>query len=191
VDKKTANEHKAKIFLEDDIKEPVGHLIEHRLPWLTLGLLGGMGIAMLVSGFEESLSRDVRLVFFIPIIVYMSDAIGTQTETIYIRHLKKTGAGFWKYIVKETILGFSFGVIFGTLLGFFAYFWLKDFKVALAAGIAMLINVTIAPILATVVPNLLYRRHTDPALGSGPLATVIQDGLSLFIYFSIATLIIF
>ena len=76
---------KQKIYLEDEVKEPVGHLIEHRLPWLILGLLGGIITSIIVSKYEVILSADVKLAFFIPLIVYMSDAVGTQTETIYIR----------------------------------------------------------------------------------------------------------
>src|SRR3989344_3470247 len=77
--------------LEDDAKEPGGNLLEHPLPWLTLGLLVGMATAVIISKYESILSRDLRLAFFLPIIVYMSDAVGTQTETIYVRHLAKKG----------------------------------------------------------------------------------------------------
>lgn len=176
---------------EDDVKEPVGHLLEHRLPWLVLGLLGGILTSVIISKYEDILSADVRLAFFIPIIVYLSDAVGTQTETIYVRHLKKTGTGFAKYLVKETILGLSLGAIFGLIIGLFAAYWLKAPTVGLTVGLAMLINITIAPVLATVIPTVLYKEHSDPALGSGPLATIIQDLISLLIYFFIASLIIF
>lgn len=180
-----------KEHFEDDTKEPVGHLLEHRLPWLVLGLLGGIVTSLIVSRYEDILASDIRLAFFVPIIVYMSDAVGTQTETIYIRHLKKTGTGFLKYLAKETALGLMLGTIFGLVVGGFASFWLKSSEVGLTVGLAMLINITIAPVLATIIPNLLYKEHSDPALGSGPLATIIQDLISLLIYFFIATLIIF
>ena len=180
-----------KEHFEDDSKEPVGHLLEHRLPWLVLGLLGGIGTSVIVSKYEQILASDIRLAFFVPIIVYMSDAVGTQTETIYVRHLKKTGAGFVKYLIKETVLGLSLGAIFGLIVGLFATYWLKSPEVGLTVGLAMFINVTLAPVLATIIPNLLYKEHSDPALGSGPLATIIQDLISLLIYFFIAALIIF
>jgi magnesium transporter len=180
-----------KSHLEDDIKEPVGHLLEHRLPWLILGLLGGIVTSVIVSKYENILASDLRLAFFIPIIVYMSDAVGTQTETIYVRHLKKTAAGFGKYLFKETILGLCLGAIFGLAIGLFATYWLKSSAIGMTVGLAMLVNITIAPVLATIIPNLLYREHSDPALGAGPLATIIQDLISLLIYFFIATIIVF
>lgn len=166
------------------------HLIQHRLPWLIFGLFGGMATSLVVARYEKILSGDVRLAFFIPIIVYMSDAVGTQTETIYIRHLRKNGNAFWKYILKETILGLSLGAIFGLAVGFFAYYWLGSYSIGVTVGLAMAVNVTIAPILATVVPATLFKEHKDPALGSGPIATILQDFISLFIYFLIASVIV-
>ena len=108
--------------ITNDIKEPIGHLVEHRLPWLVLGLLGGIITSLIVSNYEKILSADVRLAFFIPIIVYMSDAIGTQTETIYVRQLKKSGGSLSKYLLKETALGLSLGGIFGIATAAFAYY---------------------------------------------------------------------
>ncbi len=177
--------------ISDDLKEPVGHLIEHRLPWLILGLLGGIVTSIIVSSYEKILSADLRLAFFIPVIVYMSDAVGTQTETIYVRHLRKSGGDFSKYLFKETGLGLSLGSIFGLVIGLFAAYWLHAPAIGITVGLAMFINVTIAPVLAIFIPEILYKEHSDPALGSGPLATIIQDLLSLLIYFLIASLIIF
>ena len=176
---------------EDEVREPVGHMLEHRLPWLVLGLIGGIITSVVVSKYEQILSADVRLAFFIPIIVYMSAAVGSQTETIFVRHLKQTGKGFFRYLVKETALGLCLGIIFGLITGIFAALWLESSEIGLTVGIAMLINISIAPILATVVPELLYKEHSDPALGAGPLATIIQDLISLLIYLFVASLIIF
>ncbi len=186
--KQNKNEHGE----EDVIQESIDHLIEHRIPWLLLGLLGGLLATIIVSKYEAVLSADVRLAFFIPIIVYLSDAVGTQTETIYVRTLsEKKRLNFFKYIFKESIVGLGLGIISGILLGIFAGYWLQSFAIGLAIGLTMLINLTSAPILAVLIPNILYRRHVDPALGAGPLATIIQDVISLVVYFLVASIIIF
>ncbi len=185
------NQVEQKTQLEDDAKEPIGHLIEHRLPWLTLGLFGGMITAVIVSKYESVLSGDIRLAFFLPIIVYMSDAVGTQTETIYVRHLAKKGAGITGYLAKEILLGLGLGLIFGVALAVFAHLWLHSIKIAWTVGLAMFINVLVAPVLALAIPTILAREHTDPALGAGPFATILQDLISILIYFFIATVIIF
>lgn len=82
-----------------------------------------------VSHFESILESDIRLSFFIPMIVYMSDAVGTQTETIYVRHLQSKNADFGKYFLKEIVLGSSLGVIFGLTVGLFAYLWLGSMHI--------------------------------------------------------------
>src|SRR3989344_4219260 len=93
-----------KEYTEEDVaKERIDHLIEHGVPWLLFGLLGGLLATVIVSKYEAILSADIRLAFFIPIIVYLSDAIGTQTETIYVRELSERKINFLKYILKESV----------------------------------------------------------------------------------------
>lgn len=177
---------------EDVIKERIDHLIEHRIPWLILGILGGFLATFVVSKYEAILSADVRLAFFIPIIVYLSDAVGTQTETIYVRALSENKKiNFYKYIIKESFVGLGLGAISGILLGIFANYWLTSSLIGLTIGITMVINLTSAPILAILVPSILYKKHADPALGSGPVATIIQDVISLLVYFLVASFVLF
>src|SRR3989304_3684070 len=179
-------------YTEEDVaKESIEHSIEHRIPWLFLGLLGGMFATVIVSKYEAILAADVGLAFFIPVIVYLSDAVGTQTETIYVRLLSKEKVNFVRYIVKESIIGFGLGLLSGLLFGGFAAWWLSSYSIGITLGLAMLVNLTVAPILAVLIPSILYKRHTDPALGAGPVATIIQDVISLFVYFVIASIIIF
>ena len=177
--------------LTDDSHEKLGALIKERLPWLILGLGGGLIATLIVSRFENILSSNISLAFFLPVIVYMSDAIGTQTENIYVRHLAKFKDNFLQYILKEVSIGLSFGLLFGLLLGLFAKLWVKSDMVALTVGLAMFINGTIAPIVALVVPEIIYKEHKDPALGAGPFTTIVQNIISLSIYLFVATLIIF
>lgn len=177
---------------EDVLKERVDHLIEHRVPWLLVGLFGGLLATVIVSKYEAILSADVRLAFFIPVIVYLSDAVGTQTETIYVRSLSNAKkVNFAKYILKESAIGTGLGILSGFLLGSFAMYWLGSFNIGFTIGLTMLINLTLAPVLAVFIPHILYRQHADPALGSGPVATIVQDVLSLLVYFSVASLILF
>jgi len=175
---------------EDVTQESVEHLIERRIPWIFIGLLGGVLTTFIVSKYEAILSADVRLAFFIPIIVYLSDAVGTQTETIYVRVLSKKKVGVVKYMLKESAVGAGLGFISGAVLGALATYWLHSFEIGLTVGFTMFINLTLAPFLAVLIPNLLSKRHTDPALGGGPVATIIQDLFSLLIYFFIASIII-
>ncbi|OGZ10456.1 MAG: hypothetical protein A3D67_03615 [Candidatus Lloydbacteria bacterium RIFCSPHIGHO2_02_FULL_51_22] len=177
-------------FLENVGRETAAHLLGKRVPWLALGLVGGLATSVVVSRFEALLATDIRLAFFIPVIVYLSDAVGTQTETIYVRNLAEGKIRFLQYLTKETLVGVGLGVIFGLLLYAGALLWLHSKDIALAIGLSTLINLSVAPFLAVIIPSLLYRERTDPALGAGPLATIIQDLASLVVYFLIASAIV-
>ncbi|MBI4225512.1 hypothetical protein HY612_00180 [Candidatus Roizmanbacteria bacterium] len=76
-----------------------------RVPPLVAGLFLGFFISFVTSRFEEVLTKNIEVVYFIPFIVYMADAIGTQTQTIYARDLSHGKANFVTYLIKEIILG--------------------------------------------------------------------------------------
>lgn len=173
----------------DDATEKVSLLLKLRLPWLVVGLIGGIVVSIVVSNFENIISKNISLAYFVPIITYLSDAVGTQTETIYVRNLNKKQIGFYTYLFKEFSLGLVLGLIFGASIGLFAYFWLGSFKLALTVGIAMCVNIIISPLMALLIPEILFKEHTDPALGAGPFTTVIQYLISLLVYFGIAVII--
>lgn len=166
-------------------------IFKSRLPWLVLGLLGGIVASFVVANFEEVLNKNLQLAFFVPLIVYMSSAVGSQTETVYVRNLSKFKLSFWTYMLKESLVGLFLGILFGIAIGIFTNFWLHSSDTALAVGLAMFVNITIAPSVALIVPEILLKEHKDPAVGAGPFMTVIQDIISLLIYFTIATVIIF
>jgi len=174
----------------DDVHEGAGRLVKVRLPWLIVGLLGGMVVTLMVSRFENILSTNLKLAFFIPIIVYLADAVGTQTETIYVRNLSKFKDNFYKYLAKEVLVGTCLGFILGALVATGAYLWLRSVETAITVGLAMFVNIIIAPVIAIIVPEILFKERVDPALGGGPFTTVIQDFTSLLIYFLIASAII-
>jgi magnesium transporter len=176
--------------LEDDATERVSLLLRHRLPWLVLGLLGGILVTYISSRFELVLEKNIHLAFFIPIIVYMADAVGTQTENVYVRNLGRGNVNFITYMIKESILGVMLGGIFGCIMGVISFLWFKETEVALTVGLAMFVTIAIAPIFALLVPAFFQREHTDPAITAGPFTTITQDVISLLLYLLIATIII-
>jgi magnesium transporter len=171
----------------DDDRTPLRQLVEMRLPSLAIGFILGILLPVIVSRFEDLLTHDLRIAFFIPFIVYMADAVATQTESIYVRDLKTGKANFKKYLLKETIIGFILGIIAGSIAGILAYFWFGSKALASAIAFGMVGAVTIAPIIALMVVEILETERTDPAVGAGPIATVIQDSLSVLIFGLIAS----
>lgn len=178
-------------FTEDVVRGRVDHLIEHRIPWLFLGLLGGIFGTLVISKYEAILAADVRLAFFMPIVVYMSNAVGIQTETIYVRALSnKKAIHLARYFLKESMVGLGIGIASGLFMGAFAYAWLGSYAVALTLCLTMLVNITFAPMLGVLIPTLFKKEHRDPALGASPVATIIEDLISLLVYFAIASILI-
>ena len=166
-------------------EEPVGRRLLHRLPWLLLGLLGAMGSAVIVGAFEEELQRNVLLAVFVPAVVYMADAVGTQTEAVLIRGMS-VGVSVRSVIRREFATGVLIGGLIAAVFFPFALIGWGDGDVALAVALALLGACSIATIVAAGLPWLFQRTGTDPAFGSGPLATVVQDLLSIATYFAIA-----
>ncbi len=181
---------KNKYFYVDDATDKIGLLVRLRLPWLLVGLIGGIITTVVVSKFEALLVNNIRLAFFVPIIVFMADAVGEQTETIFIRNITKGKIEFWVYFFKELVVGVIIGLTLGSIMAIVSYLWLGSLKTSVVVGLAMMVTVAIGPIIALIISNILYRCRVDPALGSGPFTTVAQDLLSLCIYFLIASLII-
>lgn len=180
-----------KYVLADDVKESTAFLLRLRLPWLVIGLIGGFCATYLISQFEAQLNQNVKVAFFIPIIVYLSDAVGTQTETIYVRNASRTKSIFHIYFMKECLIGITMGLIFGTLITVFSYIWLRQTSLSLSIGLAMLLAVSIAPIIALTMAKIMQSEHQDPAVGAGPFTTIIQNIVSILIYFSVASVILF
>jgi magnesium transporter len=167
-------------------EEPVLRRLWHRLPWLMVGLLGAMASAVIVGAFEEQLEREVLLAVFVPGVVYMADAVGTQTEALIIRGLS-VGVTVRRVVARELVTGLLIGLaVSAAFLPAALAIW-GEADVAVAVSLALLASCSIATVVALALPWVFHRMGRDPAFGSGPLATVIQDLLSIAVYFAIAT----
>jgi magnesium transporter len=166
-------------------EEAVARRVWHRLPWLLLGLLGAVLAAKIVSSFESELTGTVALAFFLPGIVYMADAVGTQTETLVIRGLS-VGVQQARIFRLEALTGAVIGVLLSLAIFPLALLVTGETDLATVVSLALLASAATATVVAVTLPSLMDRLRFDPAFGSGPLATVIQDVLSILIYFGIA-----
>ena len=169
--------------------ESVPRRLWHRLPWLLLGLAGAFVAAGIVGGFEAQLEQYVLIAFFVPGVVYIADAVGTQTEALVIRGLS-LGIGVRRILGSEVLTGVLLGMLLGGMALPLVWLFWGDGQVALAVAIAILAASSIATVVALGLPWLLHRMRKDPAFGSGPLATVVQDLLSVLIYFLTAATIL-
>jgi magnesium transporter len=163
----------------------------YRLPWLLVGMAGSALATVMMARFEAALAVHIAVAFFIPGIVYLADAVGTQSEAVAVRGLSLTGGDLVPLLAGELGTGILIGATFGSLA--FPLVWLAFGSVALAAtvGAALVVASSIATTVGFLLPCIFARLGYDPALGSGPVATVIQDILSLSIYFVVAAALVF
>ena len=169
-------------------EEPVHRRFRHRLPWLLLGLGGALLAADLVGSFEAHLQLNVMLAFFIPGIVYLADAVGTQTETVVVRGLS-LGIPMRRMVARELLAGILIGVALAAVALPFVWWRWNDGGLALSVGVSVFAACSTATLAAMMLPWLFDAFASDPAFGSGPLATVIQDLLSIWIYLSVTTFV--
>ncbi len=170
-------------------EEAVARRVLHRAPWLLLGLLGAVLSARIVSAFEVELQETVALAFFLPGIVYMADAVGTQTETLVIRGLS-VGVSVRQILRLELLTGVVVGLLLSLAMFPMALLVTGKTDLSIAISASLMASTACATLVAMALPWLMTRLSFDPAFGSGPLATVIQDLLSILVYFVIALSVI-
>jgi magnesium transporter len=170
-------------------EESVRRRYWHRLPWLIVGLLGAVLAAEVIAAFAARLEATVLLAFFLPGLVYLADAVGTQTETVVVRGLS-VGVPIGRVVRLELMTGLLVGLTLAAV--FIPIAWLRwgAADVIAAVAIAMVAACSIATVVAMALPAVLRGFGVDPAFGSGPLATVAQDLLTIVIYLAVAEAIV-
>lgn len=181
---------KRRMRYADDDTESVRYLFGLRVPSLGLGLLLGLVLSFATSRFEEVLTANIHVAFFIPFVVYIAAAVGTQTQSIYARDLRSGKANFHRYLIKEGALGLLLGLVFGAFTLPIVFLWFQSMELAMAVSGAVFCTIATAPIISLLVTEAFQLEHSDPAVGAGPIATVIQDTASVIIYGVIASAII-
>jgi magnesium transporter len=161
--------------------------LRHRLPWLIIGLFGGLLTATILKQFEETLSQNLILAAFIPLVVYMAAAVSMQMEAYMIRDLAlETKVNFFSYFMRQTGVVFVIALIVSGLLTAASYFMHGQAEISAVLGIALFGAVMSSVVTGLAVPFLFSKLRLDPANASGPVATIIQDTLSILVYFGVA-----
>jgi len=158
-----------------------------RTPWLVLGLFGGVLAAWVVESFSETIAAEVVLAAFIPAIVYIADAVGSQTQMVFVRTLSSRHQQSLATVLRrEVLVATTVGITLASIIGALSYMWLSTATVPIILAISVLLTVYFSVLVAILLPWLFSKLGYDPAIATGPLATVIRDVSSLCIYFLIA-----
>ncbi|OAN70647.1 hypothetical protein A8B78_04115 [Jannaschia sp. EhC01] len=169
---------------------PLFNRFSRRLPWLVFGLLASSLITVVMVGFEHTLSSNVSVAFFVPALVYIAGAIGTQAVSVSVRGLSVGEVDIGALLRDELIIGSAIGTALGSLAGLAVMIFFGDVILAVAVGLAVLAGGTVSAVVGFGLPWVFKRFGSDPALGSGPICTIIQDVTSLFIYFALVSLLV-
>ncbi len=183
--------HPARDQVFSVIKASIFTHLHKRLPWLILGIIGGLGAAVLVGFFEDSLKANLLLAAFIPTIVYIGDSVGNQAQTLVIRSLAVEGKiRLFSYLKKEALVTLGIALTLSLLVGAaILLLWQSPF-VALTLTVAVFATIIAAVTIGVGLPYAFGQLKLDPAIASGPFATVIRDIVSILIYFSTAHVIL-
>ena len=172
------------------LEDPPLRRFGRRMPWLLVGLVMSSAATAVMAGFEHTLQKHVMVAFFIPAIVYLTDAIGTQTEAVAVRGLsarhRPLGEILWYELLTGGLIGAALGIV--ATLAIWASF--GNFALGLGVGLSLAVGGTIACGIGLMLPWLLSRVGVDPAYGAGPVATIVQDVLTIIVYFWVMTRVV-
>ncbi len=171
-------------------KAHFGYEFKRRSPWILLSVVAGIVMIWVGQSYEAMLSQKIQLVFFIPMIVYMSDSIGTETLALFVRELALRRLSLRHLFLKESLVGLSLGILSGVPMGLFSYFWFQDEVLAMTVAVTMIVNGILAVLIGMVIPVLFSKLGRDPALGTDEVTTALSDNLSILVYLMVATVIL-
>ena len=169
-------------------------LTKARLPWLFLGLVGGLGSVFILEGFEEVMSHPSykTLFFFTPLIAAMAGNVGVQSSAIIVQGLANdiVKGSLVNRLLKELGLSLINGIILGILTILFGFATKLPIELSITISLSMLCVIVVAALIGTSIPILLDKKGIDPAIATGPFITTSNDIFGIFLFFYIAKIIL-
>ncbi len=167
-------------------------LTRARLPWLVLGLMGGIGAAAIMGSFEHMIAEHAILFLFTPLIAAMAGNVGVQSSAIIVQGIANDDlkGSIGNRLLKEVLLAMLNGIILAILLFIYTYATKGEILTSTAISVSLFAVIIVAGLVGTFVPLFLHKRGVDPALATGPFITTSNDIFGILIYFMIAKTII-
>ncbi len=159
-----------------------------RLPWLLIGLVGGVFAAKVISIYEIGLDETPAMAFFIPLITAMAGNVGVQSSAIIVQGIASNSLGIestFSRLMRELGGALINGLTCSSLLLLYNYFFSDSFALTISVSVALFVVIIFAAIAGTIIPLMLHRAKIDPALATGPFITTLNDIVGLLIYLAI------
>ena len=182
----------AGISQDVEADDNVWQLTRARLPWLVLGLFGGLGSVYIMKGFDEALANFPILFFFTPLIAAMAGNVGVQSSAIIVQGLANDNikGSLLNRLFKEVGLSLINGTALGLLVMLFGFVVGQEQMVSITVAVSMLSVIIVAALIGTFVPIILDKQGIDPAIATGPFITTSNDIFGIFLFFYLAKLIL-
>ncbi len=184
----------AGITQEVEADDSIFQLVKARLPWLVLGLFGGLASVFILEDFETLMSDPnvKKLFFFTPLIAAMAGNVGVQSSAIIVQGLANdiVKGSLLSRLLKEVGLSLINGLILSVLVIIFGFFMNYEISFSLTIAISMLCVIIVAALIGTFIPIILDKKGIDPAIATGPFITTSNDIFGIFLFFYLAKLIL-
>ena len=182
----------AGITQDVDSDDSILELTKARLPWLFLGLIGGVGAFIIMEGFHQSFKQYTILFLFAPLIAAMAGNVGVQSSAIIVQGLANDDVkgSINNRLIKEMLLAALNGIILSVFLFVFVALFQGDSLFALAISISLIAVIIVAGLVGTFIPLFLDKRGIDPAIATGPFITTSNDIFGIIIYLLISKFIL-
>ena len=184
----------AGISKDVEADDTIFELVKARLPWLFLGLLGGLGSVFILQDFEAIMEqpRLRNLFFYTPLIAAMAGNVGVQSSAIIVQGLANDAVkgSLFKRLIKEVGLSLINGFALALIIIFFGVLINQELLVSLTIAGSMMLVIVVAALVGTFVPIILDKKSIDPAIATGPFITTTNDIFGIFLFFYIAKLVL-
>lgn len=167
--------------------------VTSRLPWLLIGMIGGLLGANLIGLFEADLIAVPAMAFFIPLITATGGNVGIQSSSVVVQGLANKSAFEDSWIIKSFksfLVALANGLVISLIVFGFNIFFTPDMHLAMVISIALYSVVVLASLTGTLTPLILDRFGVNPAMASGPFITTSNDILGITVYFLVARMLL-
>lgn len=168
-------------------------VLRYRLPWLLTMVASGMICAILANAYATTLTQNLVIVFFLILVVELSESVSTQSMTVALQNLhfgKPSWRSYFGWLKKEALTALLLGIVCGSLVGGIVWLWHGTSLVAVTIGGSLLLSILGAGVIGLTIPTLLYATHEHSKIAAGPVTLALTYITTLLLYLNAARLLL-
>lgn len=177
-----------------DFSDSVFRLSRSRIPWLLIGMFGGICGSLILGVYEDNIAKYAELALFLPLVAAMGGNAGVQSSAIVVQGLASGDLdlhSMGKKVFKEFRVGLLNGLVCSAVIFLYNYLFSSTFALTITVSLSLFLVIVFATVFGTFVPLMLNKFKVDPAIATGPFITTSNDIIGVFTYMIIAKAIFF